>query len=219
MTFLNNPDVVLDEVIDLDQPEDKLFPRIVEVIRTIVGNEWSTASSESVNIKKLTGGITNILFIAENKVNNAKVIVRIYGLGTAAFIDRNSENVVFATLSKLNFGPTFFGLFSNGRLEGYLPALALQIEEMADPFIAPAIASALAKLHCIEVDAIKSDRWLWTKIETFMTLAESMIYPCFLMCVFHPFPAADYCTVLYYRCQQVQEGPRRRRFSQRRQSE
>lgn len=175
MAFLNNPDAVLDEVIDLDQPEDELFSCIVGVIRTIVGDEWSTASSESVDITKLTGGITNILFMAVNKANNAKVIVRIYGLGTAAFIDRNSENVVFATLSKLNFGPTFFGLFKNGRLEGYLPALALQIEEMADSSIASAIASAVAKLHCIEVDAIKSDRWLWTKIETFMALAESTL--------------------------------------------
>lgn len=173
MAYLNNPDAVLDEVVDLDQPEDKLFACIVGVIRTIVGEQWSTASSESVDITKLTGGITNILFMAVNKVTGAKVIVRIYGLGTSEFIDRNSENVVFATLSKLNFGPTFYGLFSNGRLEGYLPALALQLEEMGDSSIVPAIASAVAKLHSFEVDAIKKVRWLWTKIETFMTLAES----------------------------------------------
>lgn len=95
-------------------------------------------------------------------------------------------------MSALGAGPTFFGLFSNGRyisaptaayardtpeltaagrIEGYLSARSLAPEQMYHPQIAPRIAHALADFHgkdaCGGLEPI-----LWRKIETFISLVQ-----------------------------------------------
>jgi len=172
MQYLNNPSAVLDVTIDTTESGAKLYFSLVAVAQAIVGSEWAGSDEESVEVAALTGGITNVLYLLEHKTSGAKVIARLYGSGTSAFIDRDSENMVFAKLSELQFGPVFYGLFNNGRLEGFLPAVALQSHEMGAPDVAPGVAAAVAQLHAIDVPEIKKERWLWTKIETFMALAE-----------------------------------------------
>lgn len=169
---LNNPNDVLDVAIDLEQPENTLFSQMMEVVRTIVKGAWIDASNDSIEVKKLTGGITNVLYVMKQKSSGAMVIIRMYGFGTSDFIDRSSENIVFSKLSQMNFGPTFYGVFQNGRLEGYLPAVALESAEMGNPLLVPSIAAAVAHLHQIEVKEVRRERWLWSKIETFVKLAE-----------------------------------------------
>lgn len=171
MAYLNNPDEILDVTIDLSQPEDALFSRLIEVVRVIVGGAWEHTPSDSIEVKTLAGGITNVLYLVHDKVNDLKVIARMYGLGTSDFIDRTSENMVFSKLSQISFGPIFYGLFQNGRLEGYLPAVALESDEMGETALFPSIAKAVAQLHTIEVQEIRMDRWMWAKIETFLRLA------------------------------------------------
>lgn len=172
MIYLNNPSAVLDVTIDTNETGAKLHSSLIAITRSIVGNAWAESTDDAIEVVALTGGITNVLYLLKHKASDAKIIARLYGAGTSAFIDRGSENVVFAKLSELQFGPVFYGLFQNGRLEGFLPAVALQSDEMGLPDVVPGVATSVARLHAIEVPEIKKERWLWTKIETFVALAE-----------------------------------------------
>jgi len=146
-------------------------------------NLWATKSRSSAKITKLTGGITNILYLVTPIVQEVvdsmvetegSVIIRIYGAGTADIIDRNVENLVFAQLSQSNFGPTFYGLFENGRVEGYIHnSRGVSPLELADNNIYPLIAKSLVQLHMIHMaqlcnNSTHTEAWLWRKISLFI---------------------------------------------------
>jgi ethanolamine kinase len=80
------------------------------------------------------------------------IIIRLYGDGTDLIIDRNIENSVFAQLSMLKFGPSFLGIFENGRVEQFIGGShALTEEEMASAQLCPSIAASVASLHAQQV--------------------------------------------------------------------
>lgn len=105
-----------------------------------------------------------------------KIIFRLFGAGTAQFIDRSVENIVFSTLSQLEIGPIFYGLFLNGRIEGYLDARALSPPEMADSNVLPLVASACARLHNQNNIKISHSIISWHKVETFFDLSKSVAF-------------------------------------------
>ena len=85
-----------------------------EVVRTIIPS-WNNVTDDEIIISPLSGGITNIIYLlrkysksnstSSNTVMNPNnIIIRIYGDGTEMVIDRNVENIVFATLSSLRIG-------------------------------------------------------------------------------------------------------------------
>ena len=169
--YLNNPQAVLDVLVDATQSQPLLRKALKDLIRTLVEQQtWKEASDEDIEISTLTGGITNVLYLARETKTSSKVIIRLYGHGTSEFIDRAAENIVFAQLSKAGFGPTFHGRFLNGRVEGFLSATALLSEQMNEESVYPEIAAAVAKLHSMDVTEIRTQGWLWAKINTFLDL-------------------------------------------------
>lgn len=180
MMFLNTPDAVYGRAISTEQAEDALHREIKVVVRHIIGTDdpasaWHTSNDDSISVTALTGGITNVLFMVELSTTGDRVIVRLYGNGTSRFIDRGVENVVFSCFSKWNVGPTFYGRFENGRVEGYLPATALESGEMRREDVYPHIAKAVAALHALSIPEIKTEGWLWSKIQSFILLTEGTI--------------------------------------------
>mmetsp|Transcript_1084 Transcript_1084/g.2227 ORF Transcript_1084/g.2227 Transcript_1084/m.2227 type:complete len:396 (-) Transcript_1084:325-1512(-) len=172
--FKNRPDQVSDVCVDPDQSQSKLYSAMKDAVRAILtGNgdhSWNDCDDADLTVSPLTGGITNILYLISKSSEN-KFILRLYGRGTSDFIDRGVENIVFSKLSELNIGPTFHGRFANGRVEGFLPAIALESDQMKDCHIYPKIATSIAKLHSLEIPEIKSADWLWNKIRGFLKLA------------------------------------------------
>jgi ethanolamine kinase len=106
---------------------------------------------ELIKIKKLTGGITNMLLECtyKNPVSNTTetVLVRTYGNGTDLIIDRDREFVSHLVLNSLDLAPPIHARFGNGLVYGYLEGRSLQFQELSDDFISPLIASKLACLH------------------------------------------------------------------------
>ena len=183
MEFLNNPDAVLEFDIAFHHAENEISATetsVKNVVRTIVNihDAWISASDDEIDVTPLTGGITNILYLVRNKLNDRKVIVRVYGRGTEEFIDRATENMVFAELSRLGIGPTFYGRFTNGRVEGYLNAKPLTLHQMAHDEIYPHIATALARFHSTSMPQLQATSeetfFLWSIIDKFFSLAEGI---------------------------------------------
>lgn len=184
--FEDNPNKVLDRVIDISSatlsPED-LQSQIKDVVLHILSTndenpELLSTDTQLIHSKQLHGGITNQLYhiSIDRSVKSSfhNFIFRIYGNNTEQFIDRNIENLVFARFSALSFGPKFCGLFKSGRVEGYIPARALEPDEMSDSFFYPHISGKVAQLHQLSIVEIKPEvpySWLWKKIHLFFQLA------------------------------------------------
>ena len=138
---------------------------------------WSAFLSDSsfdeskLVIQPMTGGITNVVYLLQYG-DNDRLIVRLYGCSTELFINRDVENIIFSSLSKQNRAPTYYGIFNNGRIEGYISARMLTPELMYEASIYPRIATALGLFHSQHIDELdRATVMLWDKINSFFTVA------------------------------------------------
>ena len=145
ISYLNNPNKQYSLSVPLNDP---LFEtRIAQVLSEIVTNpNQIPIAAEDLEINPLVGGITNIPFVVKiTSLNNLKVIVRVFGERTSELIDRSIENKVFAYLSYTSIGPIFYGLFANGRVEGYFNSRSFNPDEMTDVKYSKHIAQTIGK--------------------------------------------------------------------------
>ena len=218
MSLINNAATVYPysiQVADCDFSENSFHQSATSVIRGVMMSNkqyltntqslWLSLSETNQNlfpveIKVLTGGITNVLFLAtiKNESTYDSVIIRIYGPGTSKIIDRSTENIVFAKLSSIHLGPTFFGRFLNGyhdrinlefiyklqllgRIEGYIEgSMNVSPSSMKSVAIYPLIASAVATFHKVDIEELRdfkqpSGDWLWNKISLFISSAKGIL--------------------------------------------
>ena len=117
-------------------------------------------------LEPITGGITNTLrkvvpsvfFEKENEKRHERTraqnirpcrVFRVFGRGTEAFLDRDTENAALAELNACGFGARCLGVFKNGRLEAFLAdARPAAPAEMADASVSRAAdAAALRRFH------------------------------------------------------------------------
>jgi len=181
--YRDNPSKILAVTVTYEDDESKLFQSMKDVVRIIVSS-WSVLSNDDIIVSKLSGGITNIIYLLRKNNNDSNninttmnpnaVIVRIYGDGTDIVIDRNTENNVFASLSSLRIGPIYYGRFQNGRVEGYLSARSLTMEEMCDPSLHPRTAYAIAQLHSQQVHDIDTSISVYTKVCKNIEIAKTL---------------------------------------------
>jgi thiamine kinase-like enzyme len=163
--FLHNPHKVLNEIvvtenlvnIDTQQLE---YHHILEITRQILSDRkgWNDVSLADIEVRSLLGGITNQLLLIENKKASClpkKVIIRLFGGNTVDFINRQMENIVFSNFSRLAFSPLFYGIFLNGRIEGYLPGSNLLPTEMTQTPNCGNIAMVVAQLHSFSFEEVK----------------------------------------------------------------
>ena len=81
------------------------------------------------------------------------MVVRVFGNGTDAFLDRAAENRAVRALNARGFGATCLATFANGRVEEALTRLRpMTPAEMPTPGGAAAIAGAMARLHSLPID-------------------------------------------------------------------
>jgi hypothetical protein len=149
------------------------------IVKAIIPSIWFPISDESIEVNYLCGGITNTLLLVtdiNSELSEHKVIVRIFGFGTSKFIDRLNENTVFNELSKRGIGPKFYGLFENGRIEGFLNGQAVTVSEMSLHEVAISISKSLAIFHSQKIHGINENIFIWNKLETFFRLIEGKLY-------------------------------------------
>jgi hypothetical protein len=94
------------------------YPNLTSNQRIWAAETMKATNAYTVDIKPLTGGISNILYLVRRIDSSTSsidsIILRIYGAGTSKIVDRSIENIVFAKLSSVQYGPTFYGRFENG---------------------------------------------------------------------------------------------------------
>jgi len=181
--YIDNPYKVLQVNIKYDLSNEELFYNSMKNVVKEIIPMWSNINNNDINVSNLAGGITNIIYLLNkkndnnnnNNINNPNtVIVRIYGDGTDMVIDRNVENIVFSSLSSLRIGPIYYGRFLNGRIEGYISARSVHMEEMNDLDIYPRTAYSIAQLHSQQIDNIDKSLSIFEQLYKYIDIAKSL---------------------------------------------
>lgn len=115
-------------------------------IRTLLTKIFPSWNLEIV-VKRLTGGITNMLLSCNHKATDQTLLMRVYGQGTNLIIDRNREFVSHLVLNSLKLAPPIHARFSNGLIYGFLPGRSLEPAELSKKSIYPLIAQQLGNWH------------------------------------------------------------------------
>merc|ERR1719223_93578 len=138
----------------------------------------------SLQVTKVTGGITNALFrisgflsLKSCHVQVDSILVRVFG--AEGMIDRDIETSTFSSLAEKGIAPPYHGRFGNGRLEGWLDNYApLSLLDLQEDETNVAIAQQMAKLHVgynvpddLKEHHDESEPALWTQLESWMDQA------------------------------------------------
>ena len=134
--------------------------------------EWRAVADVSLEV--IPGGITNHLRLVRaveptpddpastSRSRLLPVVLRVFGRGTDAFLDRAVEADALLELNAQGFGATCLGVFRNGRLEACIPDVRpLRPEEMALPAVADAIAATMRRFHACDVPARRRSPGTW----------------------------------------------------------
>uniref|UniRef100_A0A1I7XKU9 Choline/ethanolamine kinase n=1 Tax=Heterorhabditis bacteriophora TaxID=37862 RepID=A0A1I7XKU9_HETBA len=125
-----------------------------------LGGAWTRVQLDQFDLKAITGGTSNLLFLVElsdsvpvNGVEPNRALLRIQ---CQTDLDQLlSESVVFTLLSERVLGPKLLGVFPGGRFEQFIPSRALQCDEISKPMLARLIAPMLARVHTLDVPITK----------------------------------------------------------------
>lgn len=120
---------------------DILIPQNEEDIKRLVN---------PYQLKQISGGITNRIFMISHPETKSSHILRIYGQETNGLniFDRESEIRSTVILSEIGLGPRVYVLFSNGRIEKYYEGDVMTgFDYRSDPKIYMAIATEIRRNH------------------------------------------------------------------------
>ncbi|KAI9318192.1 kinase-like domain-containing protein [Dichotomocladium elegans] len=99
-------------------------------------------------LRRVSGALTNAVFFV--KVGHSStLLLRVYGVGSDALVDRSNELLWLNRLAHLNMGPRLLATFGNGRFEEFLPSTTLTHDDLRNPALSLQIARQLRKLHAL----------------------------------------------------------------------
>lgn len=144
-----------------------------------LGGVWNLASSEDFHMEHIRGGLSNLLYkcyLSDNLQpvdgEPVKVLLRVYG----QIIRDNPEtvltdSVIFALLAEKNMGPKLYGIFTEGRVEEYVPSRHLYTEELHKPDISVACARIMSQFHKLQMPMVKQPKWLFDTMTRYLSEA------------------------------------------------
>eukprot|EP00897_Mesotaenium_endlicherianum_P005935 jgi/Mesen1/536/ME000104S10619 len=166
--------------VDIAAPLEELHATVKTLCTELVPG-WAGLPADSLEVSKVTGGITNMLLLVARKGDAQgscegdtwRVTVRIFGPNTDVVIDRKREWQAIKLLSAAGFGAQLIGAFQNGAVQSFIDARTLEPRDMGKPEIMPLIASAVRAFHGVEVPGSKASQ-LWPVIHQFLKLGKEL---------------------------------------------
>jgi thiamine kinase-like enzyme len=140
---------------------------------------WASQPPSASTATVVPGGITNRIFRVTSNTSPQPLsaLVRIFGaVGVISPAARATENEIFAQLARCAVAPRLLAVFANGRIEQWLSARCVTLDEMRDPHIVRGVASAMAALHsfCPHGDGRVGDVTTWSTIDAWLALARAL---------------------------------------------
>ncbi|EGG24538.1 ethanolamine kinase A [Cavenderia fasciculata] len=162
------------EVFHYTVQKDNLDKGLKDIARHFV-SEYHDSTDDQLTITRLNGGITNILYLVEDKSIEPKakdlpVVIRLYGYKSEDIIDRKNELVVQTEADFNGLGAKFYGLFDNGCIYGFIPGRPLEHPDLSEEKNQVLIASEIAEWHQAEMPTRKQPS-VWNTIKKWAALA------------------------------------------------
>lgn len=133
--------------------------------RDSIGGIWANIQEKEFQIKPLSGGLTNYLYLCslpdnvEVADNQPRIVLlRVYGDIASKFVVENS--VIFALMSEKRLGPKLYGMNVQARLEEYIPTDCLRTSDLSNPTLSRQIAQKLAQFHTLDMPLCKEPRFI-----------------------------------------------------------
>lgn len=167
-----------DEVFITEDMRDKAY----NICREFLSGTWKSISSRDMVFKSVSGGLSNLLYYCSLPETHtplygepSQVLMRMYGQIPSEGSDTTvTESVICTLLSERNLGPKLYGVFPGGRLEEYIPARALTLQQLKDPEISLLIAKKLARVHVLQAPLVKEPTWLFNNMSRWLKYAHSI---------------------------------------------
>lgn len=131
--------------IDLPDNLNDNYNQIKGFLQKIFSKSWR--DKDSIQVKRLTGGITNMLLQCTYVPLEETVLMRVYGPGTNLIIDRHREFILHLVLNSMDLAPPVHARFKNGLIYGFLGGRSLEPSELRLPSLYPLIAQQLGNWH------------------------------------------------------------------------
>lgn len=112
------------ENIILDSNDTDIESTVLNFISNSLKLNWNKSNS-SLNIKKLTDGLSNILFAIRSNENYG-VILKIYGKNSDLIVDRKAELQFMIYSAQFHMSPAILLTFNNGFIYQYVPGVPIQ---------------------------------------------------------------------------------------------
>lgn len=142
-----------DYSIDLPDNLNDNYSQIKQFLGKVFLKTWS--DKLDIFVKRLTGGITNMLLQCTYKPKNDSVLMRVYGPGTNLIIDRHREFILHLVLNSIHLAPPVHARFKNGLIYGFLNGRSLENFELKHDNLYPLIAQQLGNWHkLVDINAI-----------------------------------------------------------------
>ncbi|KAL1923063.1 uncharacterized protein VTP21DRAFT_9439 [Calcarisporiella thermophila] len=175
------PVPTIDDTIDLSHLHgDDLRDKVVHFIHRLDIPGWHDIVEQDVQLSRISGALTNCVFLVTAPSKRQKLLLRVYGVGVEQLFHREKELYWMRLLSQLNIGAQLLGIFGNGRFEQYLESTTLTRFDLRDPQTSRSIARKLYELHSIvntfpPKNGSETVPEVWVNIDKWYELALSMV--------------------------------------------
>ena len=155
---------------------DSFLDSFKEQLLSLVRPKWQP---ESVAAKIFEDGTTNKLVALYDAnmggiVQSGKdvILVRINGVGTEAYVDRDSELLTFALLHKFGMSPPLYYQLKNGLCYGFVPGKQLDVMDLQDECMMKRVVRAMVRLHLLELPTHfkKREPVLWERMDKWLSM-------------------------------------------------
>ena len=113
-----------------DGDQQNVDEKCLDLCRTYVAGDWLNVGLENVEIKRLTGGLTNRIYVCKAITGSTdEVVIRFYGdkYDDIKTFDKQSprfdDGLIAYIASEAKLGPEIYGLFVNGQVMKYYKVL------------------------------------------------------------------------------------------------
>ncbi|KAJ3264718.1 hypothetical protein HDU77_007734 [Chytriomyces hyalinus] len=126
---------------------------IMDGCATLIGMVFPEWSLKDVVFTHQTHGLTKYV-VVKCVWGTETILIRTYGKGTDALIDRNQEMMNFVILSRSGLSPKVHGRFHNGFIYGYVDGIPFSASDLKHDEKYPLIARHMARWHKVDASDI-----------------------------------------------------------------
>ncbi|XP_054157311.1 uncharacterized protein LOC128955663 [Oppia nitens] len=171
---MENEKLVYNQLMRGKTPED-IKEQCLQLCQDYIAGDWIRQTVETIEVKRITGGLTNQLYKcsiitpeANTTVTNI-VAIRIYGIKWTennVYEDnaRLSDIIVSVMVSEKKLGPKLLGIFNGGEISYFYNHRYFKLEEQNDVKLVEELFQKIARIHAMNVP-IKRKHWMINEME------------------------------------------------------